>query len=158
MDEVVLHSKDNEVIQMDKTNYDDIIDLARPVSKKHLPMPMEKRAAQFSPFAALTGYEELTIETSSLTTQQSKLSEDDMEALNFRMQQLLQLSPHPQVTIEYFAPDARKDGGSYQTITGTIKKVDTTFHKLIFSDNIELEFDRIRSIDSPLQPQNEIYD
>lgn len=138
--------------------YDDIIHLSRPISTKHLPMPMEKRAAQFSPFAALTGYEELTIETSRLTTQQSELSEDDKESLDFKMNQLMQLSPHPQVTVEYFAQDARKAGGSYQTISGIIKKVDTTFHKLILSENTELEFDRIRSIDSPLLPQNEIYD
>ena len=138
--------------------YSDIIHLSRPISTKHLPMPMAKRAAQFSPFAALTGYEELTRETSRLTTQQSQLSEDDKESLDFKMNQLLQLSPHPQVTVEYFAPDARKDGGSYQTISGTIKKVDTTFHKLVFTDNTELELDNIRSIDSPLLPQELFYD
>ena len=138
--------------------YSDIIHLSRPISTKHLPMPMAKRAAQFSPFAALTGYEELTRETSRLTTQQSQLSEDDKESLDFKMNQLLQLSPHPQVTVEYFAPDARKDGGSYQTISGTIKKVDTTFHKLVFTDNTELDLDNIRSIDSPLLPQELFYD
>ena len=81
-----------------------------------------------------------------------------MESLNLKMQQLLQLSPHPQVIVDYFTPDAKKDGGSYQTISGTIKKVDATLHKLIFTDNTELELDHIRSIDSPLLPQNEIND
>ena len=74
------------------------------------------------------------------------------------MQQLLRLSPHPQVSVEYLVQDSQKDGGAYHMLSGTIKKVDTTFKKLIFSDKTELDLDSIRSISSPLLPKDTFYE
>ena len=141
-----------------KMPYSDIIHLSRPVSTKHPPMPIEKRAAQFNPFAALSGYEALATETARLTTAKASLSENEEEHLNTIMQQLLRLSPHPQVSVEYLVQDSQKDGGAYHMLSGTIKKVDTTFKKLIFSDKTELDLDSIRSISSPLLPKDTFYE
>ena len=137
--------------------YNDIIHLSRPISTKHPPMPLEKRAAQFSPFAALSGYDELARETSRLTSKRIHLDDDAIEALNLKLQQLLRLTPHPPVTVEYFQPDPRKEGGAYLTARGTIKKIDTIFHKLILTDNTELDLDNISNIHSSLLPDETFY-
>ena len=138
--------------------YADIIHHPRPISTRHFPMSMEKRAAQFNPFAALSGYEALATETARLTTAKTHLGEDEKEYLNTIMQQLLRLSPHPHVSVEYFVQDSHKDGGAYHILSGTIKRVDTTFKKLIFSDKTELDLDSIRSISSPLLPKDILYE
>ena len=96
--------------------------------------------------------------TARLTTTKASLSENEYEHLNTIMQQLLRLSPHPQVSVEYFVQDSQKDGGAYHMLSGTIKKVDTTFKKLIFSDKTELDLDSIRSISSPLLPKDTFYE
>ena len=138
--------------------YDDIIHLSRPFSTKHPPMPMEKRAAQFSPFAALTGYEAMACEAARRTTAKSLLCDDALDRLTITTQQLLRLDPHPLVCVEYFVPDACKDGGAYHTYSGIIKKIDTAFHRLVFMDNTQLPLESVRSIHSPLMPDDIFYD
>lgn len=103
--------------------YDDIINLPHHVSKKHLPMSVADRAAQFSPFAALTGYEDAIAETARQTTEKIPLSETEEELLNRRMNYLKEhISEHPKIKITYFKADKLKAGGAYLTKTGILKK------------------------------------
>lgn len=104
--------------------YKDIINLPHHVSSKRPQMPMLDRAAQFSPFAALTGYDDAIHETARLTNDKIDLSEEEKETLD-RKQQILseKLSVHPALTITYFVPDARKSGGAYVTISGNLKRL-----------------------------------
>ena len=107
-------------------DYSDIINLPHHVSKNHPQMPMEARAAQFAPFAALTGYDAVINETARLTDRQVELEEYDNERLNRIFSELMDcLEEHPVVTVSYFKPDEHKAGGTYVTVTGQLKKVDT---------------------------------
>lgn len=112
--------------------YDDIIHLPHHESAKHPRMPAADRAAQFLPFAALTGHEAAVRETARLTDSRVELDEIRKEELDVHLQLLMeQLAQKPQVSITYFVPDTRKDGGAYFTITGTIRKVDAIRHQII---------------------------
>lgn len=115
--------------------YDDIINLPHHVSKNHRQMPMEMRAAQFAPFAALTGYDAVINETARLTDQQVELEDYDNERLNRKYAELVEnISEHPVITVSYFKPDKRKGGGAYVSKTGHIKKVDT-YEQLMLMEN-----------------------
>lgn len=127
--------------------YHDIIHLPHHVSPTRAPMSMEDRAAQFSPFAALTGYDEAVDETGRLTSRRIEPDED----LLVRMSESLQfiaahLPEQPQVTLTYFVPDARKAGGSYTTLTGHVKKLDEISRTMTFSDGTTISLDDIVSI------------
>ena len=95
------------------SEYDDIIDLPRPKSR-HEPMPMSDRAAQFSPFATLTGYGDAIDETARLTDVRIELSEEERAELDYKQQYLSTLDA-PTVSVTYFVPDERKSGGAYVT-------------------------------------------
>lgn len=124
--------------------YQDILYLARPVSKVHQPMSKSNRAAQFSPFAALTGYEDAVQETARLTTDKITLSEDQIQIINSVLNEISQYLPHsPYVQITYFEPDKRKQGGSYQQISGTIKKIDDVYGMVIMKGNIRIPVHQI---------------
>jgi len=104
--------------------YDDIINLPHHVSRIHLPMPMHKRAAQFAPFAALTGHDSALREIARVTEQQQQLDADSYEMLSRKMARLAtMLRQQPTVTVLFFKPDDRKEGGSYHKITGFVKKI-----------------------------------
>ena len=106
--------------------YDDIIHLPHPDSPRHPRMSLYDRAAQFSPFAALTGHGAAIAETGRLTDQRMELDEYEMARVDAELQRLQELIPsRPAASITYFVPDERKDGGSYQTITGEVKRIDT---------------------------------
>lgn len=106
-------------------NYDDIIDLPHHVSETHPPMSRADRAAQFSPFAALTGYDAAVRETARVTEQRIELDEGVKAELNARLNCILEHLPeHPQVSITYFMPDEKKSGGAYRTVTGAVRKLD----------------------------------
>ena len=108
-----------------KSDYSDIIHLPHHVSKTHPQMSMHDRAAQFSPFAALTGYDSAILETARLTEEKITLNEDMQELLDIKFQQLLEhLSEKPLISITFFCPDKRKQGGSYVSASGTVKKLD----------------------------------
>ena len=99
--------------------YDDIIGLPRPVSETHPRMPMLDRAAQFSPFAALTGYDAAITETARLTEDKRELTEEQKQIISQSLSELQgRLKTDPEVTVVYFEPDARKTGGSYRTVSG----------------------------------------
>lgn len=128
------------------SEYDDIIDLPRPKSK-HEPMPMSDRAAQFSPFAALTGYGDAIDETARLTDARIELSEEERAELDYKQQYLSTLdSPMVTVTVTYFVPDERKSGGAYVTHTGVLKRVDEVERMMVFIDGVRIPIAEIISI------------
>ena len=124
--------------------YDDIIHLPHHVSAKHPLMPMLDRAAQFSPFAALTGYDDAVDETARLTDQKIELSEDQITAIS---EALAGLKPGDTVSVVYFVKDARKDGGAYLTVSGTVRKTDAYAGILLLSNGSEIPFDDIFNIE-----------
>ena len=124
--------------------YDDIIDLPRPVSRKHPPMPMMKRAAQFLPFAALTGFEGEIAEAARLTETAPELSEDALAALDEQLSLLRQLLPdQPRVTVTRFLPDERKAGGHFETLTGRVRRLDEAGRTLRFTDGTTIDLDTV---------------
>lgn len=127
------------------SEYGDIIDLPRPRSA-HEPMPMSDRAAQFSPFAALTGYDAAIDETARLTDERIELSPDEREELDYKQQYISTLD-NPTVTVTYFVPDARKAGGAYVTHTGVIKRMDEAEHALVFADGTMVMLDDVLTVD-----------
>ncbi|MEE0794990.1 MAG: hypothetical protein U0M31_06125 [Oscillospiraceae bacterium] len=131
------------------SEYDDIIDLPRPKSK-HEPMPMSDRAAQFSPFAALTGYGDAIDETARLTDHRIELSEEQRAELDYKQQYLATLDA-PTVTVTYFVPDERKTGGAYVTHTGTLKRIDELERMMVFADGARVSLDEVIAIESDSQ-------
>ena len=129
--------------------YDDIINMPHHVSKKHPQMPMEERAAQFAPFAALVGYEDAVEETARLTDKRIELDEKKKNILDMKFQMLneqLKVQIHPQVTIMYFVPDLKKEGGKYIKISGTIKRIDEFKQLIVLDDKAEIPITEIISI------------
>lgn len=128
--------------------YDEIINLPHHVSKTRPQMPMSDRAAQFAPFAALTGYDSVIKETGRLTGERIELDEEALTDLNMRYQLLVDaLDEEPEVEITYFKPDERKSGGEYVTVTGTVKKVDD-FERLITMQNgTKIPMDDVLAVD-----------
>lgn len=135
----------------DAHRYDDIIHLPHPVSASHPPMPMIDRAAQFSPFAALTGYDAAIKETARLTSQRIDLDEDSKAALDIKLQLLLEkIGEHPEVTITYFLPDKKKAGGTYVTVTGNVKRMDAYARSMVMADGNRIPLDDILELESVL--------
>ena len=105
--------------------YGDIINLPHHVSSRHPQMSMMNRAAQFAPFAALTGHAAAIEETARLTDEQHELADEDSEALNQTLAYLREtINEHPTITITYFEPDKKKAGGAYKTIEGQLQNID----------------------------------
>ena len=128
-------------------NYDDIINMSHPVSKKHPQMAALDRASQFSPFAALTGHEDAIQETARLVEEQIVLDEDEKALLDVKLQKIkMHMPEQPKVTLTYFKPDERKDGGIYETICSSVKKIDEYNRKLILMDRIEIPLDALVQI------------
>ena len=119
--------------------YDDIIDLPHPVSQHHPQMPLADRAAQFSPFAALTGLDAALQETARLTDQRITLDEYEQAELDKTLQALREAAPqHPAVQITYFQPDARKAGGQYVTSVGHVKRIAEYEQQLILTEGTSI--------------------
>ena len=132
-----------------KTNYEDIINLPHHVSSKRPQMSMLDRAAQFSPFAALTGYDDAIHETGRLTDEKIDLSEEEKEALDRKQQFLMErLGGHPALTVTYFVPDAKKSGGAYVTKSGNLKN---EFERwMMLMDGTKIPLDDVADIESEL--------
>ena len=132
-------------------NYEDIINLPHHVSKRHRQMPLAERAAQFAPFAALTGYDSAIKETGRLTDERIELDEEALTTLDMKYQLLMDaLDDEPEVTITYFQPDERKTGGKYVSATGAVKKVDDFERRIIMQDGLKILMDDVLSIDGEL--------
>lgn len=120
--------------------YDDLLHLPHPVSRSHPPMPVRERAAQFAPFAALTGHREALMEAERLTTEKARLDENARAILDQKLQQLqllIEAGAAPAVTITFFQKDAKKEGGSYQKVTGTVTKI-SRMNRTIVLDDLEI--------------------
>lgn len=128
--------------------YDDIIRLSRPVSTKRVPMSRYDRAAQFSPFAALTGYDGVIQETARLTDRQVELDEGGKAELDEKLREIREnIGSMPRVTVTYFREDSRKDGGAYITLTGKVKKIDQYTQTLVFADGSGIDIGSIYAIE-----------
>ena len=133
----------------DSGKYDDIIKLSHHISKKHPQMSMEERAAQFAPFAALVGYNDAVEETARITTKRIELNEEEKNVLDIKLQMLneqIHIQIYPNVTIIYFVPDLKKDGGKYIKISGTVKRIDEYKQLIILDDKTEIPISEIISI------------
>ena len=134
-----------------KTEYDDIIDLPHHVSKVHPQMPMRARAAQFSPFAALTGYGDVIDETARLTVPKRELDESEKAELDRKVGVLIsRLGERPAVRIEYFVPDERKDGGKYVIKSGAIVRITPIRKTLTLDDGTTIRFENVADISGDL--------
>ena len=131
--------------------YDEIMGLPHHVSKTRPQMPMSDRAAQFAPFAALTGYDAAIKETGRLTDERIELDVEALSALDMKYQLLMEaLDEAPEVTITYFQPDERKAGGKYVSAVGTVKKIDDFERRITMRDGTRIPMDDVLSIDGEL--------
>ena len=134
-----------------KGKYDDILHLPHHVSPTRRRMTMAERAAQFSPFAALVGYEEEIRETGRLTGQQVELSEEEKAILDQKQQIILaalEQGERPEITVVYFQRDKKKAGGEYTDFTGLVKQGKEVENVLLFTDGTEIPFSDIIEINS----------
>jgi len=128
--------------------YDNIIQLPRHRSLRHSPMSNFDRAAQFAPFAALTGYDAVIAETGRLTDVQIELDEGGKAPLDEKLQIIREhLAEKPPVTLRVFCPDRYKSGGAYENITGHVKKIDPVSRVLVLMEGDIIPIDRIYGID-----------
>ena len=131
--------------------YDEIMGLPHHVSKTRPQMPMSDRAAQFAPFAALTGYDAAIKETGRLTDEKIELDVEALSALDMKYQLLMEaLDEAPEVTITYFQPDERKVGGKYVSAVGAVKKIDDFERRITMRDGTRIPMDDVLSIDGEL--------
>lgn len=134
-----------------KSIYDEIMSLPHHVSKTRPQMSMSDRAAQFSPFAALTGYDAAIKETGRLTDEKIELGEEALNILNMKFQILVDsLDDEPEVTFTYFKPDERKAGGAYIEVTGTVKKVDDFERLIVMQNGTKMPMDDILNIEGEI--------
>ena len=128
--------------------YDDIIHLPHPDSPRHPRMSLHDRAAQFSPFAALTGHGAAIAETGRLTDRRVELDEYEMARVDAELQRLQELLPgRPAASVTYFVPDERKAGGSYQTVTGEVKRIDAVNGMIQMTDRQPIPIADVFSIE-----------
>lgn len=128
--------------------YDDILYLPHPVSRRHPQMPLSDRAAQFAPFAALTGHEDAVREAARLTDSRVELTEGQREELDRRLSLLLQAmreapGSEPEITVTYFRADENKEGGAYVSVCSRVKKVDGYRRVILLEDGTSLPMDDI---------------
>lgn len=125
-----------------KDMYEDIINLPHHVSERHPQMPMAERAAQFSPFAALTGFGAVIRETERQTDQMREMTENEREELDYKLGILCNFpGEKPCVAITYFVPDEKKEGGAYRTIRGQMRKIDSYKREIIMKDGSHIPID-----------------
>lgn len=130
--------------------YDDILNLPHHVSPTRPRMSMVERAAQFSPFAALSGHDEAIRETWRVTSEKIELGEDEKDILDWKHQLILfavEQGNRPSVTVTYFQPDSRKEGGKYVIVTGKVERIDKNIGCLCLTDGKAISFDSILKID-----------
>ena len=135
--------------KFDLHNYDDIIDLPHHVSPNRRRMSNTERGAQFSPFAALTGYEAAVEEAARLTDGKKELTEEMKAIIDAKIQAISEHpDAEPEVTITYFKPDERKEGGAYVRVTGAVKEIDRIGKTIVLTDHTEIPMEQIREIEA----------
>ncbi len=138
------------------SGYDDIIGLPHHVSEKHPHMPVSDRAAQFSPFQTLKGFDDSIDETARYTESKAELDEDEKVSIGKTLGYLTENTrERPLVRAEYFVPDERKTGGRYETRSGRVKKVDTYAGVLVFEDGKSISFGDIYAIEALKEEKSE---
>ena len=142
---------------MEETHkYDDIIHLTRPESPSRPRMSAVERGAQFSPFAALTGYEEAVRDTARLTETKTELTEDEKSILDGKLRLIAdRLDERPAVTVTYFQPDKKKKGGAYVSVTDAVRAIDAVESCVILEMGEKIPMERIRAIEGKLFVDNE---
>ena len=131
-----------------QNNYDDIKHLTRPQYDDLHPMSMHDRAAQFSPFAALVGYDDAVAETARLNDSKAELTEDEMSELNANLNRLLdRLDEQPEISVTYFVPDEKKSGGKYVEKVGVVRIYDEYSQELVFTDGVRIAVADMANID-----------
>lgn len=129
--------------------YNEIIDLPHPTSAKHPRMPISDRAAIFSPFAALSGHGAAIAETARLTDRRIELDEDSKAVLDEKQRLLEDMTAEqPEVTVTWFRPDTKKEGGSYTTLSGKLKKTDSIERVMVMLDGTKIPLENIVDIES----------
>ncbi len=142
---------------MSSNKYDDMIYLPNPTPTCRPRMSLYDRAAQFSPFAALTGYEDAVEETARLTDARLELSEDMKTILNEKMQMIVDnMDAEPVVTITYFVPDKKKAGGAYVDVSGIVKEIDEYERCIVMTDKKKIPIEQVRAIEGELFKSFEI--
>lgn len=127
--------------------YDDIINMEHHKSKKHPPMSLYARSAQFASFAALTGYEDAVRETAREVMERIEIDDELKNILDGKIQLLSeQINKKPEVIFTYFIPDLTKDGGTYISVAGIVKKIDTYNQNIILEDKTEIPINDILDI------------
>ena len=138
-------------------NYDDIIHLPRHVSKRHPQMSLYNRAAQFAPFAVLTGYGAAIAETARQTSPKIEMMEDDRQLMDRKLSILSShLEEEPTISITFFQPDGRKIGGHYLTITGVVKSIRTNERIIMMKDRKKISIDTIVGLEGELFSPNKL--
>ena len=133
------------------SSYDDIIHLPHHVSTTHPHMAIGDRAAQFSPFAALTGYDAAIKETARLTDESMELDEYVKDSLRDRLQIIAdRINEHLEIAITYFQPDVKKNGGAYVTVISAVKKIDEYERVIVLTDGTTISIDKIINIDGQI--------
>lgn len=128
--------------------YDDILNMPHHVSITRPHMSMHDRAAQFSPFAALTGYDDTVKETARLTDEKLELTADRITDLNQKIAFLKEhVEERPEITVEYFIPDEKKSGGKYVTLSGKFRRIDEYNHNMVFTSGEEIPLNDIFEIE-----------
>ena len=135
--------------KFDLHNYDDIINLPHHVSPNRRRMSNVERGAQFSPFAALTGYEAAVEEAARLTDGKKELTEEMKAIIDAKIQAISEHpDAEPEVTITYFKPDERKEGGAYVRVTGAVKEIDRIGKTIVLTGNTRIPMEQIREIEA----------
>ena len=130
-----------------RDDYSDIIDLPHHQSETRKHMSLHDRAAQFAPFAALTGYSEAIKETGRLTDKAPDMSEQAKAELDEKLEMLRRLLPEkPEVTVSFFTEDQRKSGGSYQKMTGKVKRIDEVMRSIILEEGCQIQIDKVTEL------------
>lgn len=133
------------------SQYDDIIGLPHHVSDRRTRMPIADRAAQFSPFAALTGYDDAIEETARLTDMCIELDEGGKALLDEKLQQIRRaVASQPEITVTWFRADERKAGGAYAAFTGRVKKLDEYREAIVFTDGTAIPIRLIYHIETDI--------
>ena len=134
-----------------KTPYDDIIGLPHHVSATHPQMPRENRAAQFSPFSALVGHDAIIKEAARVTDQKIELGEEAIAELDMKLNMLADMiDSRPMIAVTHFVPDDKKDGGSYVTITGAVKRIDEYERAVVMVNGEKIGIENILDMESEI--------
>lgn len=134
-----------------QNDYSDIINHPHYVSKTRPQMSELERAAQFSPFAALTGYDAAIKETGRLTDERIEIGEETKALLDMKQQYLLEMiSDQPEIAVTFFVPDEKKSGGEYITVTGNLKRIDEFERQMLFTNGKKIPMDEVVDIESDL--------